>query len=99
MTSTQRVSDFDQPRALWSKVMTEGERERLTSGIAAHLKNARPEIQQMALTRLFEPVDQALARAISDKMQAAMQGKAFYTAAIPPSPLLNVTGTLSLPSH
>lgn len=91
-TSSQRVSDFDQPRVLWSTVMTADERERVTSSIAAHLKNARPEIQRMALARLFEPIDQHLASMISEKMQACMQGKAFYTAAIPPSPLLNITG-------
>ncbi len=48
--------DFEQPRALYSKVMTDTDREHLIHNIVGHLKGARKEIQ-LRQTALFYKVD------------------------------------------
>ena len=48
--------NFEQPRALFRKVMTEEDRKHLVSNIAGSLKNARKEVQERQV-RLFAKVD------------------------------------------
>lgn len=87
-TTSQELDDFTQPRALWRDVLTPDERCRLVDNVAAHLKLARPEVQQRALSRLFAPVDEGLSTAIRDAMAAAVKGDAFPSSALGPSALL-----------
>ena len=38
--------DFEQPRALWSKVFSDTDRDHLVHNVAVHLKNAKsPEVK------------------------------------------------------
>jgi len=48
--------NFEQPRALFRKVMTEEDRKHLVSNIAGSLKNARKEVQERQV-KLFAKVD------------------------------------------
>ena len=60
--------DFEQPRALFRKVMNETDREHLVQNIAGSLKNARKEVQERQIL-LFTKVDpeygERVAKAIS----------------------------------
>lgn len=53
---THPNDNFEQPRALFRKVMNETERKNLVANIAGSLKNARKEVQERQI-KLFYKVD------------------------------------------
>ncbi|KAF8493591.1 catalase [Gautieria morchelliformis] len=60
--------DFEQPRALWSKVMDDGARERLVQNFAGHLGGAKSAEVKARQLSVFAAVDQGL----SDRVAKAI---------------------------
>lgn len=48
--------DFEQPRALWQKVLDDTQKEHFVNNVAGHLGNARKEVQAAQRTLLPEKV-------------------------------------------
>lgn len=60
--------DFEQPRALWSKVFNDTDRAHLVHNIAVHLKNAKSAEVKARQLSVFAAVDQSL----SDRVAQAI---------------------------
>jgi len=69
-------ADFVQPRALFKRVMTAGERERLCCNIAHLLGMARPDIQERMIA-IFNKVDPEYGAGVKERIDAflAMGGR------------------------
>ncbi|ORY80325.1 catalase-like domain-containing protein [Protomyces lactucae-debilis] len=65
--SSIRKEDFDQPRALWTKVFDAGQRERITDTISGHMANVSdPEIIKRCIGIFYE-VHEEFGRLIEKK--------------------------------
>jgi len=62
-------ADFVQPRALFKRVMTAGERERLCCNIAHLLGMARPDIQERMIA-IFNKVDPEYGAGVKERIDA-----------------------------
>lgn len=60
--------DFEQPRALWSKVFDDGARERLVNNLAGHLGGAKSGEVKARQLSVFAAVDQGFADRIAKKI-------------------------------
>ncbi|RDX49156.1 catalase [Lentinus brumalis] len=58
--------DFEQPRALWSKVLNDEARASLISNVAGHLESAKSAEIKARMLSVFAAVDQGLADRIAD---------------------------------
>ncbi|KZS88086.1 catalase [Sistotremastrum niveocremeum HHB9708] len=66
--------DFEQPRALWTKVFTDDAKDRFVSNVAGHLGGARSEVVIARQLSVFATVDQTLSDRIADAIGANRVG-------------------------
>lgn len=57
--------DFEQPRALWTRVFDDGAKARFISNVAGHLGSAKSEVVIQRQLSVFAAVDQGLSDAIA----------------------------------
>ncbi|KDN33956.1 hypothetical protein RSAG8_12955, partial [Rhizoctonia solani AG-8 WAC10335] len=63
--------DFEQPRALWQKVMNDDAKERFVKNVAGHLGNAKSKDVKARQLSVFATVDQGLSDRIAKAMGVA----------------------------
>ncbi|PAV17619.1 catalase [Pyrrhoderma noxium] len=74
--------DFEQPRALYQKVMSEEDREHLVGNIAVHIKNVKSKEVLNRQLSVFATVDQSLA----DRVAAAVGVPSVSPLKVKPAP-------------
>eukprot|EP01118_Nematostelium_gracile_P005355 TRINITY_DN1688_c0_g1_i1.p1 TRINITY_DN1688_c0_g1~~TRINITY_DN1688_c0_g1_i1.p1 ORF type:complete len:531 (+),score=165.93 TRINITY_DN1688_c0_g1_i1:74-1594(+) len=72
---TSNDDNFSQVKVFYNKVLSEAERDRLTSNIAGHMVNAAPFIQKRAIAN-FTAVDPHYGKSIEEKIAKLRSGKA-----------------------
>ncbi|RDX41643.1 catalase [Lentinus brumalis] len=61
--------DFEQPRALWSKVFSDTDKDHFVSNVAGHLGNAKSAEVKARQLSVFAAVDQTLSDRIADAIK------------------------------